>query len=185
MGYNTENNNYINVNRNHEHKKHDKKYVKSTSNNTGVILWILGCLYSTKWKWFLPPLLACVCYSNGLTGDYVHDDIFAIKRNNDVIGFTSIKDVFVHDFWGRPITSNLSHKSYRPLTTLSFRYVFDYIIINSSSSFIIIIIISVIKIVYIINISTSNKNDKVVANPCFPMRLFCSYVYVYVCKETE
>jgi hypothetical protein len=31
-------------------------------------------------------------------------------------------DIFTHDYWGSPIWSNLSHKSYRPLTVLSFRF---------------------------------------------------------------
>lgn len=38
-----------------------------------------------------------------------------------VRGETTVRDVFTHDFWGRDIMSPLSHKSYRPLTILSFR----------------------------------------------------------------
>lgn len=34
---------------------------------------------------------------------------------------TPLSHVFTDDFWGLPLTNNESHKSYRPLTTLSFR----------------------------------------------------------------
>lgn len=34
----------------------------------------------------------------------------------------SLKEVFTNDYWGRPMNSPSSHKSYRPLTILSFRF---------------------------------------------------------------
>ena len=60
---------------------------------------------------------------NSLDGDFVHDDVEAVLRNPDVTApdQRALADVFANDFWGSPMASNLSHKSYRPLTTLLFR----------------------------------------------------------------
>ena len=72
----------------------------------------------------LPPLVAVFAYVNSLGGDFVHDDVAAIVRNPDVSNPNSPwEKILVNDFWGFPIHSNLSHKSYRPITTLLFRYV--------------------------------------------------------------
>ena len=65
--------------------------------------------------------LAVSCYWNSLGCGLVHDDIFAIRDNADVRPETPLTSVFSNDFWGRPMSSNTSHKSYRPLTILSFR----------------------------------------------------------------
>ncbi|XP_052088184.1 protein O-mannosyl-transferase TMTC1-like [Mytilus californianus] len=66
-------------------------------------------------------LVACVSFINGLHGDFLHDDIFAIKHNADVTGHNPIFNSFCNDFWGKSMSDNTSHKSYRPLTILSFR----------------------------------------------------------------
>lgn len=72
--------------------------------------------------WFaLIAALALACYLNSLEFDLVHDDVFAIKDNKDVQENTSILDLFKNDFWGKPMSSNLSHKSYRPVCVLTFR----------------------------------------------------------------
>ena len=67
----------------------------------------------------LVALVAALCFINSLGGALVHDDIMAIVNNDDVRGSTW--DMWRHDFWGRNMSSSLSHKSYRPLTTLTFR----------------------------------------------------------------
>lgn len=64
---------------------------------------------------------AVLSYVNSLSGDFVHDDIPAVVTNADVIGTNSLKQLFLDDFWGTPMEDANSHKSYRPLTTLSFR----------------------------------------------------------------
>ncbi|XP_053600294.1 protein O-mannosyl-transferase TMTC1-like [Plodia interpunctella] len=64
---------------------------------------------------------AVLSYINSLNGDFVHDDIPAIVTNGDVTGTNSLKQLFLDDFWGTPMADVNSHKSYRPLTTLSFR----------------------------------------------------------------
>ncbi|XP_061189465.1 protein O-mannosyl-transferase TMTC1-like [Saccostrea echinata] len=64
---------------------------------------------------------AFVCYLNSLNGDFVHDDLFAIKNNGDVNGRNPLWSLWENDFWGRPMADPRSHKSYRPFTVLSFR----------------------------------------------------------------
>lgn len=64
---------------------------------------------------------AVLSYVNSLNGDFVHDDIPAIVTNGDVVGRGSIRELFLNDFWGTAMVDPNSHKSYRPLTTLSFR----------------------------------------------------------------
>uniref|UniRef100_A0A8D8YQH0 dolichyl-phosphate-mannose--protein mannosyltransferase n=1 Tax=Cacopsylla melanoneura TaxID=428564 RepID=A0A8D8YQH0_9HEMI len=60
-------------------------------------------------------------YLNSLNGDFVHDDLPAIVRNQDVLGTSSVSQILLNDFWGTPMSHATSHKSYRPLTVLSFR----------------------------------------------------------------
>jgi len=66
-------------------------------------------------------LLGLSCYFNSLRGELVHDDVFAIKENGDILPSTPLSLVFSNDFWGEPMRSVTSHKSYRPLTVLTFR----------------------------------------------------------------
>ncbi|XP_066255815.1 protein O-mannosyl-transferase TMTC1-like [Euwallacea similis] len=65
--------------------------------------------------------LAVTCYLNGIDGDFVHDDIPAVILNRDVLAQNPLKSVFENDFWGTPMADEDSHKSYRPLTVLTFR----------------------------------------------------------------
>ncbi|KAJ7390333.1 transmembrane and TPR repeat-containing protein 1-like [Desmophyllum pertusum] len=62
-----------------------------------------------------------VCYLNSLDYDLVHDDVFAIKENLDIRPETPLRNILSNDFWGKPMWSNRSHKSYRPLCALTFR----------------------------------------------------------------
>ena len=68
------------------------------------------------------PLLGGLCYVNALQGSFVFDDDSAVVRNPDVCAPSlPLAQLLAHDFWGMPLTSSRSHKSFRPLTTLSFR----------------------------------------------------------------
>ncbi|KAF5275683.1 hypothetical protein FQA39_LY06795 [Lamprigera yunnana] len=77
--------------------------------------------HGKNWQYFLIACLACCCYINTIFGAFVFDDTEAIVKNKDVISSTPLKDVFKNDFWGTDITSNLSHKSYRPFVILTYR----------------------------------------------------------------
>ncbi|CAH2063913.1 unnamed protein product, partial [Iphiclides podalirius] len=75
-------------------------------------------------EWAVYTLVASVgalTYANSLGGEFVHDDIPAIVSNSDVTGGSSALGILRNDFWGTPMSDPNSHKSYRPLTTLSFR----------------------------------------------------------------
>ena len=66
-------------------------------------------------------LLSLACYLNSLSGELVHDDIFAVRDNQDLRSSTPFAQLLRDDFWGEPMRSAVSHKSYRPLTVLTFR----------------------------------------------------------------
>ena len=66
-------------------------------------------------------LLCVVCFGNGLFGDLVHDDVLAIVNNQDLRPETPLLSLLHNDFWGKPMSDPTSHKSYRPLSVLSFR----------------------------------------------------------------
>ncbi|KAG8201524.1 hypothetical protein JTE90_011199 [Oedothorax gibbosus] len=65
--------------------------------------------------------LVAVCYSNSLGCGFAYDDIAAVRENRDIRLHTPLTNVFLNDFWGMPIRKEGSHKSYRPLTVLTFR----------------------------------------------------------------
>lgn len=61
------------------------------------------------------------CYWNSLFCGFVFDDVSAILDNKDLRSTTPVKNLFLNDFWGTPMSEERSHKSYRPLTVLTFR----------------------------------------------------------------
>ncbi|XP_014213577.1 transmembrane and TPR repeat-containing protein CG4050-like [Copidosoma floridanum] len=65
---------------------------------------------------------AFAVYLNSLGCGFVFDDISAIKDNRDLRPHTPLKNVFFNDFWGTPMHKEQSHKSYRPLCVLTFRW---------------------------------------------------------------
>ncbi|XP_066930316.1 protein O-mannosyl-transferase TMTC1-like [Clytia hemisphaerica] len=74
----------------------------------------------------LITLVCFICFYNSLENGFVHDDIFAIVNNKDILPNTSVWNIFYNDFWGRTLIDSKSHKSFRPLCTLTFR--FDYMV---------------------------------------------------------
>ncbi|XP_030642246.1 protein O-mannosyl-transferase TMTC4 [Chanos chanos] len=69
----------------------------------------------------LVGLAALVCFMNSYDGDFVFDDSEAIINNKDLNPATPLGNIWRNDFWGSNLSSNSSHKSYRPLTVLTFR----------------------------------------------------------------
>ncbi|XP_038047576.1 protein O-mannosyl-transferase TMTC2-like [Patiria miniata] len=72
---------------------------------------VLGC-----------SLLALILYWNTLSADFAYDDSRAILKNQDLLQETPISNIFYDDFWGTPLIHSGSHKSYRPLCVLSYRF---------------------------------------------------------------
>ena len=61
-------------------------------------------------------------YSNSFKGDFLFDDIEAVVKNQDVVGNSSLKEIFSHNFWGQKMGDKRAlHFSYRPITILSFK----------------------------------------------------------------
>ncbi|CAK9082352.1 unnamed protein product [Durusdinium trenchii] len=74
----------------------------------------------------LVGVISFAVFKNALQGEFVYDDTYAIVHNPDLYSSQPWIDIFRHDFWGFPLESEKSHKSYRPLTTLTFRFQMRY-----------------------------------------------------------
>ena len=78
-----------------------------------------------KWKYLSILALILVAFGNSLKSSFLFDDYPAIVKNPDCDikkNFLKTK-IFKNDFWGMNITSSNSHKSYRPLTILTYRLI--------------------------------------------------------------
>ncbi|XP_078075752.1 protein O-mannosyl-transferase TMTC3 isoform X2 [Mustelus asterias] len=76
--------------------------------------------------------VVAVCYWNSTSCGFVFDDVSAILDNKDLHPSTPLKNLFLNDFWGTPMTEERSHKSYRPLTVLTFRLNYLFSELNSA-----------------------------------------------------
>lgn len=66
--------------------------------------------------------ISVLLYLNTLGAGFVFDDHRAILTNDDLDSKkTSIYELFSHDFWGGGMHRKESHKSYRPLTVMTYR----------------------------------------------------------------
>jgi len=66
-------------------------------------------------------LVAMLLYINTISHQFTYDDRPAILENPFIIGASPLSGLLQSDFWGVPLSHTGSHKSYRPLTSLSFR----------------------------------------------------------------
>ena len=71
-------------------------------------------------------LVAAATYSNIINHSFVYDDESTVEYNPLVlpqqgIGVLPLSALLTHDFWGTPMASDDSHKSFRPFTTLTYR----------------------------------------------------------------
>jgi len=76
---------------------------------------------------WIPCLLGASVYFNSLDGEFVHDDLSAITANGDVTDVSGVNrpwHFLRNDFWGTALLDPRSHKSYRPLTVLTFKWNF-------------------------------------------------------------
>ncbi|WAR08944.1 TMTC3-like protein [Mya arenaria] len=63
-----------------------------------------------------------VCYIRAMDCGFCFDDMSAIVENKDLRPHTPVSNLFLNDFWGTPMYKEKSHKSYRPLCVLTFRF---------------------------------------------------------------
>ncbi|KAH3739013.1 protein O-mannosyl-transferase TMTC3-like isoform X2 [Dreissena polymorpha] len=77
-------------------------------------------------RFLLYTVILCVtvmvCYWRAMDCGFVFDDVSAIVDNKDLRPRTPIGNLFLNDFWGTPMHLERSHKSYRPLCVLTFRF---------------------------------------------------------------
>lgn len=66
-------------------------------------------------------LLLIVLFSNSIHNEFTFDDVYAIVGNDDATAKSSFESLWKNDYWGQDISEEGSHKSYRPLTILTFR----------------------------------------------------------------
>ena len=66
-------------------------------------------------------LLGGALYLNTLSCGFAFDDKAVILDNQDLRPNVSWSNVLLNDYWGTPMSSPDSHKSYRPLTVATFR----------------------------------------------------------------
>ena len=101
---------------------------------------VFRAMYDIKTISSVVFMLSILTFHSSYKGDFVFDDLEAVINNRDVYSgavsgdSTPVHNLFFHDFWGTNLTSKTSHKSYRPLTTLTFRSVFC-IVFKSVMSF--------------------------------------------------
>uniref|UniRef100_A0A6G1S038 Transmembrane and tetratricopeptide repeat containing 3 n=1 Tax=Hypotaenidia okinawae TaxID=2861861 RepID=A0A6G1S038_9GRUI len=78
-------------------------------------------------------VVVAACYWNSLFCGFVFDDVSAILDNKDLHPSTPLTNLFQNDFWGTPMSEERSHKSYRPLTVLTFRLNYLFSELNAVS----------------------------------------------------
>ena len=82
---------------------------------------------AARWFWTgvaLASALSCALYADSLDGEMVYDDNEAILMNPDVKAHGPLAALLRNDFWGTPMASPSSHRSFRPVTVLSYRWTY-------------------------------------------------------------
>jgi hypothetical protein len=72
---------------------------------------------------FWTGLIAILAYwdSRALNGGWVYDDAGSVLKNIVVTGMVDWKQAFTRDYWGVEMSTAASHKSFRPITTLTLK----------------------------------------------------------------
>ena len=72
---------------------------------------------------FYTCLIAIIVYcdNKALHGGYVYDDAGSVIKNVVVNGHVNWKEAFTRDYWGIDMKESQSHKSFRPITTLTLK----------------------------------------------------------------
>nr|XP_046920645.1 protein O-mannosyl-transferase Tmtc3-like [Dermatophagoides farinae] len=105
-------------------EKFNKKLSHISTIMINIIKLIMKIIYSPSMILFI---LIIISYWPTFYAELVFDDRPAIIQNDDLRSSkTSWTQLWFNDYWGTPLKSTLSHKSYRPLTVLTFRI--NYII---------------------------------------------------------
>ncbi|XP_046916588.2 protein O-mannosyl-transferase TMTC3 [Dermatophagoides farinae] len=80
-------------------------------------------LFGHIYPYIVITVTITIVFHNSLDCDFTFDDTSAIVQNRHVhTNETDWFRIFDVDYWGTPIRSEHSHKSYRPFTSLTFRW---------------------------------------------------------------
>jgi hypothetical protein len=101
-------------------KKKQKQQVQLPSR------WIQFSLQTVTHIFCLALYLIPIFQPNPYGGPTLDELHIMSNDNQDIQGESSLQQIFSNDYWGRPMQSESSHKSWRPLTVLSFRYLKGY-----------------------------------------------------------
>ena len=108
-------------------KPHTTKNDPTTNTLQQSLRWMYRLMHFIYQNILLRPsvyvgLITFLAYydNTALHGSFVYDDAGTIKTNVVVTQKVPWTDVFYRDFWGTLMTEIQSHKSFRPITTLSF-----------------------------------------------------------------
>jgi hypothetical protein len=96
------------------------KYSKKTKKKNKTKVDFTSIWYFDK-KIILVPLVAVLCFVNTWNHEFTFDDLAAIQKNKDLLPETPLYNIFINNYWGSPIKHLNAHKSYRPITTLTFK----------------------------------------------------------------
>ena len=66
-------------------------------------------------------LINVMLYSNTFNADFVYDDRAAVIMNNDIKPEAPWGNLLINDFWGLELKNDGSHKSFRPITSFTFK----------------------------------------------------------------
>ena len=97
----------------------------SKSTTLTLTLWKRAALWITA-------AIAIAAYwdPKALNGPFIYDDVASVINNEVVMLKVPWQEAFRRDFWGTPMKEPQSHKSYRPITSLTLRWnmLWSYII---------------------------------------------------------
>lgn len=109
-------------------------------------------------------ILTYIIYSNSPQCGFAFDDMSAIKDNKDLRSFTPLSNLFLNDFWGTPMHKEKSHKSYRPLCVLTFRWNYFFNELNPWGYHFVNVILHIIVTVLFWKVCQKILNDSFLTN---------------------
>lgn len=95
-----------------------KGYVSATASTTLKHFIIVTVHILCLAVYFIPILT----HSHKSVPSVLDESHIMSSENKDVAGTSTLEEVMTNDYWGRPMNGESSHKSWRPLTILSFRW---------------------------------------------------------------
>lgn len=88
---------------------------------------IMKCIFTIRPSIWIMIITIITYYDNiAMNGIFVYDDAGSISKNVVVNGAVPLHEILYRDYWGTPMSHIQSHKSFRPITTLTFYINYHY-----------------------------------------------------------